>query len=138
MKTTQLRNPPAEGRALSRGRVTAVPSTPLRSGRDDSSLAEEKHFQEWPAGLQIPPLRCASVGMTKGRAVLSLRAVARNPKQRQTPFFITVRGPQAHDSSVRRHSSFLGLAFVFPQNCHPDRSVAEWTDLLFLPREVPA
>jgi hypothetical protein len=31
----------------------------------DSSV--EKHFQERSAGPQVPPLRCAPVGMTKGR-----------------------------------------------------------------------
>ena len=36
----------------------------------------EKHLHERSAELQIPPLRCASVGMTKGRGALSLRVVA--------------------------------------------------------------
>ena len=40
-------------------RETAGPSTTLRS--------VEKHFQERSAELQIPPLRFASDGMTKGR-----------------------------------------------------------------------
>jgi hypothetical protein len=31
----------------------------------------KKHFQERTAELQIPPLRFATVGMTKGRSVLS-------------------------------------------------------------------
>jgi len=35
----------------------------------------EKHFQEKPAELQIPPLRYAPVGMTKGRASLPLNVV---------------------------------------------------------------
>jgi hypothetical protein len=30
----------------------------------------QKHFQEKPAELQIPPLRYAPVGMTKGRFAL--------------------------------------------------------------------
>jgi hypothetical protein len=33
-----------------------------------------KHFQYGPAELQIPPLRFAPVGMTKGRATLPLRS----------------------------------------------------------------
>jgi hypothetical protein len=33
----------------------------------------KKHFQEGSAELQIPPLRYASVGMTKGRATLPFR-----------------------------------------------------------------
>jgi hypothetical protein len=32
---------------------------------------KEKHFQDVSAELQIPPLRCAPVGMTKGRAAFS-------------------------------------------------------------------
>ena len=32
-----------------------------------------KHFQERSAELQIPPLRCAPVGMTKGRVGLPFR-----------------------------------------------------------------
>ena len=41
------------------GRETADLSTPLRS--------VEKHFQEKTAKPQVPPLRCAPVGMTRGR-----------------------------------------------------------------------
>jgi hypothetical protein len=26
---------------------------------------------------------------------------------------------------------------MVPQNCHPDRSVAQWRDLRFLPRSAP-
>ena len=48
--------------------TTADPSTSLRS--------VEKHFQEGTAEPQISPLRCASVEMTKGRAVLPVRVVA--------------------------------------------------------------
>jgi hypothetical protein len=55
----------------------------------------EKHFQERSAELQIP-IRfaqgrlSASLGMTKGRATLSLRAVAR-----QKVFFIVLGGRRA-------------------------------------------
>ena len=62
----------------------------------DSSV--EKHFQEGTAEPQISPLRCASVEMTKGRAVLPSTVVAG-----QEPFFITLGGPKAHDSSVEKH-----------------------------------
>ena len=34
-------------------------------------LGVEKHFQDGSVELQIPPLRYAPVGMTKGRVVLS-------------------------------------------------------------------
>jgi hypothetical protein len=51
------------------------------------------HGQEKP---QISPLRCASVEMTKGRAALPGRVVAE-----QTPFFIALGGPKAHDSFGR-------------------------------------
>jgi L-iditol 2-dehydrogenase len=47
----------------------------------------EKHFQEGTAEPQISPLRCASVEMTKGRAVLRGTVVAE-----QEPFF-TLGGP---------------------------------------------
>src|SRR5580698_1961008 len=45
----------------------------LRFGRDDTSVLVEELFQDKSAELQIPPLRYASVGMTKGRVMLSLR-----------------------------------------------------------------
>jgi hypothetical protein len=70
----------------------------------------EKHFQDEPAKLQIHSAALcrktfpgkvrgtadpsAALGMTKGRGALSLRAVAK-----QKPFFITLGGSQAHDSS---------------------------------------
>jgi hypothetical protein len=36
----------------------------------------EKHFQERAAEPQVPPLRCAPVGMTRGSAVLPGTVVA--------------------------------------------------------------
>jgi len=36
----------------------------------DGKAEVEKHFQEWSVELQIPPLRFAPVGMTKGRVTL--------------------------------------------------------------------
>jgi hypothetical protein len=47
---------------------------------------------------QISPLRCAPVEMTKGRAVLPAKLVAK-----QEPGFITLGGPKARDSSVEKH-----------------------------------
>jgi hypothetical protein len=41
----------------------------------------EKHFQERSAELQIPPLRFAPVGMTKGRAALPFRFEAEDDEQ---------------------------------------------------------
>jgi hypothetical protein len=53
---------------------TAGPSTTLRSGRDDTSAwvlgVVRKNSGKPKGALQIPPLRFASVGMTKGRVVL--------------------------------------------------------------------
>jgi hypothetical protein len=43
----------------------------LLEGKENRGSMFEKHFQERSAELQIPPLRFASVGMTKGRAALS-------------------------------------------------------------------
>ena len=58
----------------------------------------DKHFHERAAGPQISPLRSfgAPVEMTKGRAALPATVVAE-----QDPFFITLGGPKAHDSSGR-------------------------------------
>jgi len=44
----------------------------------------EKHLHERAAELLIPPLRFASVGMTKGRVALSFVAVAGTMDIRQT------------------------------------------------------
>jgi hypothetical protein len=79
--------------------MTADPSAPLHS--------VEKHFQERSAELQIPPLRFASVGMTKGRAKRPWRVVAG-----QSAFFITLGGPQAHESSGRDEKFSVLIAFV--------------------------
>jgi hypothetical protein len=60
-----------------KSRRTAGPSTSLRFGRDDKARgvtqvgvaagwAFEKPFQERAAEPQVPPLRYASVGMTRG------------------------------------------------------------------------
>jgi hypothetical protein len=43
----------------------------------NSGFFLQKHFQERTAELQIPPLRYASVGMTKWRVALLLRPVDR-------------------------------------------------------------
>jgi hypothetical protein len=57
-----------------------------------SELCEKKHFQDEPVELQIPfdfaqGRLSASLGMTKGRATLSWKAVAR-----QKVFFVTLGG----------------------------------------------
>jgi hypothetical protein len=46
-----------------------VNSRSLRFGRDDTSVLVEELFQDKSDGLQIPPLRYAPVGMTKGRVM---------------------------------------------------------------------
>ena len=48
-----------------------VNSRSLRFGRDDTSVLVEELFQDKSAEPQIPPLRYAPVGMTKGRVALS-------------------------------------------------------------------
>jgi hypothetical protein len=45
----------------------------------------EKHFHGRSAELQIPPLRCASVGMTKGRAALPFRFDIADDEQQVPP-----------------------------------------------------
>jgi len=56
-------------------------------------------------------------------------------------FFIPLGGPKAHDFSGRDDNSVGPLTFIrptafgtisFENNCHPDRSVAQWRDLRFL------
>src|ERR1700735_5071249 len=44
-----------------------------------------KHFHAWSVELQIPPLRYASVGMTKERAALSFRFDAEDVEQQIPP-----------------------------------------------------
>jgi hypothetical protein len=44
-----------------------------------------KHFQERSVELQIPPLRYASVGMTKGRVALPFRSDAEDDEQQVPP-----------------------------------------------------
>jgi hypothetical protein len=55
----------------------------------------EKHFQEGTAEPQVPPLRCAPVGMTRGEMVLAERVVDGQGEvvAEQEPFFITLGGP---------------------------------------------
>jgi hypothetical protein len=45
----------------------------------------EKHFQEGSAELQIPPLRYASVGMTKGRVALPFKFAIADDEQQVPP-----------------------------------------------------
>jgi hypothetical protein len=50
-----------------------------------------KHFQEMSAELQIPPLRFAPVGMTKGEVTLPFRSDAADDEQQVPPLrFATV------------------------------------------------
>ncbi len=66
-----------------RGNVFSQNVGPARNGRYALS---KKHFQERPAELQIPPLRYASVGMTKERAPLPFRFDARMMNSRSLHF----------------------------------------------------
>ena len=52
----------------------------MMEGNADPS-AVEKHFQEGSVELQIPPLRSAPVGMTKGRVALPFRFHAADDEQ---------------------------------------------------------
>jgi hypothetical protein len=51
----------------------------------DTSVLVEELFQDKFAELQIPPLRYASVGMTKGRVVLSLSFAMWDGEQQVPP-----------------------------------------------------
>ena len=55
-----------------------------REGGNPAPLVE-KHFQERAAEPQVPPLRCAPVGMTRGGGGAS---------RKQKPFFIALGGPK--------------------------------------------
>jgi hypothetical protein len=54
-------------------------------GAPSGSVVTEKHFQEMSAELQIPPLRYATVGMTKGRVTLPFRFDAADDEQQVPP-----------------------------------------------------
>ena len=72
-----------------------------------SEAARCRLFHELPLTIQtVAPLRCAPVGMT-----------------------ILVGNGRSRSQQV-----CLGTAGLVPnQNCHPDRSAAQWSDLLFFP-----
>ena len=59
--------------------------TRVRFGRDDTSVLVEELFQDKSAEQQIPPLRYASVGMTKGRVALPFRLDAVDDEQQVPP-----------------------------------------------------
>jgi hypothetical protein len=52
-------------------------------------------FVRGKGAQQVPPLRCAPVGMTRGRGRFQVEKMAE-----QKPFFITLGGPQAMNTSV--------------------------------------
>src|ERR1700722_911501 len=64
-----------------------------------------KHFQERSAELQIPPLRFASVGMTKG--AIPLRAAVE-----PMPFFILLGGPRSRSCARASVVEKLRAAWV--------------------------
>ena len=71
---------------FARGRLVRPEQIQLIGSRVlDIGGGTEKHFQETSAELQIPPLRYASVGMTKGRAAIPLRLDARDDGQQVPP-----------------------------------------------------
>jgi hypothetical protein len=53
----------------------------------------EKHFQDGSVELQIPPLRYASVGMTKGRAALPFEFDATDDLQQVHPLRSLIEEP---------------------------------------------
>ena len=91
--------------------ATADLSTALRS--------VEKHFQEGAVEPQVPPLRCAPVGMTRGRD---------GGSREREPFFISLGGPQAHDPSGRDHKEDGG--YDPEQRFRAEQP--QWRDLRFL------
>jgi hypothetical protein len=90
-------------RICSWGRIRWIRET---AGPSTSLLFVEKHFQGRAAEPQVPPLRCASVGMTRGS-----EGAARERRWPE-PFFITMGGPQAHDSSGRDDNSVAGVKYL--------------------------
>jgi hypothetical protein len=94
-------------------------STPLRF--------VEKHFQEGSAELQIPPLRFASVGMTKVRTELPSERLVSGWKETAGPS--TTLGFGRDDNSVGKDKR-TGKAVSMegspsPLSSRPERSVVE-------------
>src|ERR1700721_2512567 len=90
---------------------------------------QEKHFRGRTARPQISPLRCAPVGMTRGRAVLPGSVVSE-----WVAFFVAFTGevmglrPTQADEMRLLFSSHC-LCMDHPPLCHLDRSAAQWRDL---------
>jgi hypothetical protein len=88
---------------------TAGPSATLRS--------LEKHFQERAAEPQVPPLRYAPVGMTKGREGASKEVAEREPVSSAWV------GPLAHDSCARDDNSVAWESISRWSSCGHNRIV---------------
>ncbi len=86
---------------------------------------------------QIPPLRCAPVGMTK-----KLSRVRWYPTQAKTGLewgtqrLLTMKqSKKSHNLGMTIRSpckSFSENYLTLQQSCHPDRSALQWRDLRFL------
>jgi hypothetical protein len=88
-----------------------------------SGALGRKHFHGRSAELQIPPLRYASVGMTKGRMALPFRSEAEDDEQQAPPLrFRTVGMTLLFGMAVPRwnRSTFLRYSggFQSPEHTH--------------------
>jgi hypothetical protein len=83
-----------------------------------------KHSQEWSAELQIPPLRFAPVGMTKGRAALPFRFDTADAEQQVPPLRFASVGmtPLFAMDKERSGAFFIPVAFLIG---HPGGWMAE-------------
>jgi hypothetical protein len=85
----------------------------------------EKHFQDGSVELQIPPLRYATVGMTKGRAVLPFGFVTADGEQQVPPIrYATVGmtlllGRHKRTPSVRQPLSIEASSFPLSSRAKP-------------------
>jgi hypothetical protein len=102
----------------------------VRTGKETADLYApvEKHFQERSAKLQIPPLRYAPVGMTKGRVALPFKSDAAEDEQQvpvrlrsgQALRFATLRsgrrrgGRRFHSNLMLRRINSRSLHFATP------------------------
>jgi hypothetical protein len=86
-----------------------------RYGKHRSLRSFEKHFQDGPADPS------ATLGMTKGRAMLSLKFVV-GEENRRSPFDYAQGRLSTTLRSGRDDNSYLGRVRVPRKNCHPEKS----------------
>ena len=93
------------------------------------------HLDSMPLRVkqQIPPLRYASVAMTihlRYEPLMGRADPATTQNQSATLTFVIPSAAQG--SAVTFPGNRCPLRFIAQIICHPDRSVAQWRDLLFL------